>query len=272
MRIRKDDIVQVIAGDDKGIRAKVLRAFPEREKIVVEGVNRVYKHLKPGAHGRQGGRLSKEMPIHVSNVLLVCLHCDRGVRFGKRYISGGQKERFCKVCYGGLGKLGPPKPKRDLTIQVRSRQAGTVELSGGYGYGNRDRHGNGTSVFVPDTGVVMPKTDFDQLRDRYPALKSTLIELEKWIERHPHSPIDGRELLAKHPDLRPSELSFALSVLVENGLLQREFSIRDPTDRELIGKRFNSRKEIPSQLRDNKNRPFSSKEGEVVTLYRENSR
>ncbi len=76
MYIRKDDQVEVIAGDDKGTPAdrkiaKVLRVFPERNKIVVEGVNRVYKHLRPSQKNPQGGRLSKEMPIDVSNVLLL---------------------------------------------------------------------------------------------------------------------------------------------------------------------------------------------------------
>ena len=87
MHIRKDDQVEVITGDDRGTPssrkiAKVLRAIPERNKIVVEGINRVYKHLKPSAKNQQGGRLSKEMPIDVSNVLLYCPGCKRGVRIG----------------------------------------------------------------------------------------------------------------------------------------------------------------------------------------------
>ena len=89
MHIRKDDQVEVIAGDDKGTPgerriAKVLRALPARNKIVVEGVNRVYKHMKPSQKNPQGGRLSKEMPIDVSNVMLYCPKCGRGVRVGTR--------------------------------------------------------------------------------------------------------------------------------------------------------------------------------------------
>ena len=85
MHIRKDDQVEVIAGDDKGTPterrfAKVLRVLPARNKIVVEGVNRVYKHMRPSSKNPQGGRLSKEMPIDVSNVMLVCPKCNRGVR------------------------------------------------------------------------------------------------------------------------------------------------------------------------------------------------
>ena len=83
MHIRKDDQVEVITGDDKGSPAarkiaKVLRVLPEKNKIVVEGVNRVYKHLKPSAKNQQGGRLSKEMPIDASNVMLYCPACNRG--------------------------------------------------------------------------------------------------------------------------------------------------------------------------------------------------
>jgi large subunit ribosomal protein L24 len=117
MKIRKDDLVEVITGDDRGTPsnrtiAKVLRVLPERNKIVVEGVNRVYKHLKPSGRNQQGGRLSKEMPIDVSNVMLYCPSCRRGVRVGHRFTDAGQKERYCKVCNAGLGFVGPPKPRR----------------------------------------------------------------------------------------------------------------------------------------------------------------
>jgi large subunit ribosomal protein L24 len=113
MHIRKDDQVVVIAGDDKGAEPrKVLRALPQAGKVVVEGVNRVYKHLKPSAKNQQGGRLSKEMPIDASNVLLYCPTCRRGVRVGHRLTEGGRKERYCKAGGEGLGDLGPAKPAR----------------------------------------------------------------------------------------------------------------------------------------------------------------
>jgi large subunit ribosomal protein L24 len=115
MHIRKDDQVEVIAGDDKGSPterrfAKVLRVLPAQGKIVVEGVNRVYKHMRPSNKNPQGGRLSKEMPIDVSNVLLVCSKCNRGVRIGHRFTDDGQKQRFCRNCGQSLGSVGPPKP------------------------------------------------------------------------------------------------------------------------------------------------------------------
>jgi large subunit ribosomal protein L24 len=115
MYIRKDDQVEVLTGDDKGTPAqrriaKVLRVLPAKNKIVVEGVNRVYKHLKPSAKNQQGGRLSKEMPIDVSNVMLFCPSCRRGVRVGHRFTEAGQKQRYCKVCSTSLGNVGPAKP------------------------------------------------------------------------------------------------------------------------------------------------------------------
>lgn len=115
MNIRKDDQVQVIAGDDKGVRAKVLRVMPEKNKVVVEGVNRVYKHLRPSQKNPQGGRLSKEMPIDASNVMLFCPSCNRGVRVGHRFTDAGQKQRYCKSCSAGLGNLGPVKPNHAKT-------------------------------------------------------------------------------------------------------------------------------------------------------------
>ena len=111
MHIRKDDLGEVIAGDDaeKGRAHRVLRVLPEENKVVVEGVNRVYKHLKPNRRNAQGGRLSKEMPVAASNVLLFCPTCRRGVRIGKRYGDDGHKERFCKACGTGLGALSKPR-------------------------------------------------------------------------------------------------------------------------------------------------------------------
>jgi large subunit ribosomal protein L24 len=117
MHIRKDDQVEVITGDDKGTPsarkiAKVLRVLPKKHKVVVEGVNRVFKHVKPSTRNQQGGRLSKEMPIDASNVLLYCPSCNRGVRVGRRFSESGQKQRYCKKCGAGLGTVGPVKPTR----------------------------------------------------------------------------------------------------------------------------------------------------------------
>ncbi len=115
MHIRKDDVVEVITGDDAGtakerVTGRVLRVLPDEDQIVVEGINRVYKHLKPNRRNAQGGRLSKEMPISASNVLLYCPTCRKGVRIGRRYGNDGHKERFCRKCGGSLGILSKPRP------------------------------------------------------------------------------------------------------------------------------------------------------------------
>ena len=113
MHVRKDDMVEVIAGDDaeKGRARRVLRVLPDKGKVVVEGVNRVYKHVKPSRRNPQGGRLSKEMPVDASNVLLYCPTCRRGGRCGRRYGADGHKERYCKKCSSGLGALSKARPK-----------------------------------------------------------------------------------------------------------------------------------------------------------------
>ena len=113
MHVRKDDMVQVMTGDDaeKGRARRVLRVLPDVNKVVVEGVNRVYKHVKPNRRNPQGGRLSKEMPIAAANVQLWCPTCKHGVRVGKRYTDDGRKERFCKKCGTALGALSKARPK-----------------------------------------------------------------------------------------------------------------------------------------------------------------
>ena len=114
MHIRKDDIVEIITGDDAGTSkapatGRVLRVLTSEGKVVVEGFNRVYRHMKPNRRNAQGGRLSKEMPVDASNVLLYCATCRRGVRIGKRYAEDGRKERYCKKCGNGLGILSKPR-------------------------------------------------------------------------------------------------------------------------------------------------------------------
>ena len=112
MHIKKDDLVEVIAGEDaeRGKARRVLRVLVEQNKVVVEGVNRVYKHMKPNRRNAQGGRLSKEMPVSASNVLLYCPTCRRGVRIGRRYAADGHKQRFCRKCSAALGALSKPRP------------------------------------------------------------------------------------------------------------------------------------------------------------------
>lgn len=112
MHIRANDTVEVIAGDDRGTRARVLKVDRRAGKLVVEGVNRVYKHVRRSQRNPQGGRLSKEMPIRLSNVLLVCPACGKAARTGARLLAAGGKERYCKKCGKGVGTLSPAGTKK----------------------------------------------------------------------------------------------------------------------------------------------------------------
>jgi large subunit ribosomal protein L24 len=95
MFIKINDVVQVLTGDDRGKRGSVIRVDRQNGKVVVQGVNLVYRHMK--ARGRQqGGRLSKEMPIAVSNVALIDPSTNKPTRLGVRYLPDGTKELYAK--------------------------------------------------------------------------------------------------------------------------------------------------------------------------------
>ena len=111
MHIRKDDTVEVLAGDDKGTRGRVLRVLRDRNKVVVEGVNRVYRHLKPNKRNPQGGRLSKEMPVQVSNVALIDPQTNRPTRVGVKYLDDGTKVLIAKRSGATLRTLAKADPK-----------------------------------------------------------------------------------------------------------------------------------------------------------------
>jgi large subunit ribosomal protein L24 len=111
MHLRKDDVVEVIAGDDKGTRGKILRVLRAKNKIVVEGINKVYRHLKPSRRNPQGGRLSKEMPIDASNVMMIDPVKNAPTRVGVRYTPDGSKELYAKKSGTRLRLLSKPDPK-----------------------------------------------------------------------------------------------------------------------------------------------------------------
>ena len=95
MKIHKDDLVRIISGKDKGKQGKVLRVFPMDEKIIVEGVNKVKRHVKPGVVSKEGGIISMEKPIHVSNVMYIDAKLGKPVRLSYKIIDG-KKYRFSK--------------------------------------------------------------------------------------------------------------------------------------------------------------------------------
>lgn len=109
MLIRTGDTVEVIAGADNGVRGKVIKVDRGTGKALVEGVNRVYKHVRRSQKYPQGGRLSKEMPVQLSNLKYVCESCSKAVRLGSRFLDDGTKERFCRACGTSAGQIAPPK-------------------------------------------------------------------------------------------------------------------------------------------------------------------
>jgi large subunit ribosomal protein L24 len=111
MWIKANDNVEVICGEDRGTRSKVIRVDRAAGKLVVEGVNRVYKHVRRSQKNPQGGRLSLEMPISLSNVMLVCGSCGAATRLGARRLADGSKERYCKKCGAGNGIVAPAKAR-----------------------------------------------------------------------------------------------------------------------------------------------------------------
>ena len=98
MHVKKGDTVEIISGKDKSKRGKVLVAYPQEGKIVVEGVNILTKHKKPRGAGQQGGIIRQEGAIYSSKAMLVCKKCNKPTRVGHKILEDGTKVRVCKVC------------------------------------------------------------------------------------------------------------------------------------------------------------------------------
>jgi large subunit ribosomal protein L24 len=96
--IKKDDFVQVIAGRDRGKRGKVLRVFPQDGRISVEGIQMIKRHTRATQQRQQAGIIEREGKLHVSNVMVICARCDRGVRVGHRVLEDDKKVRVCRRC------------------------------------------------------------------------------------------------------------------------------------------------------------------------------
>ena len=124
-RIRKGDDVVVVAGRGKGQRGKVLRVLVDRDRLVVEGVNQIKRHSKPTQAAPHGGIITKDAPLHASNVMLHCPDCSGPVKIARRWVGEGgthydnlkearasfdegstvtkpQKIRVCRACGRGI--------------------------------------------------------------------------------------------------------------------------------------------------------------------------
>ncbi len=96
--IKKNDLVMVTNGREKGKSGRVLKVLREKERVIIEKINFIKRHSRPHGQQKRGGILEKEAPLHVSNVMLLCEKCNKPVRIGHRSIEGGKKVRFCKKC------------------------------------------------------------------------------------------------------------------------------------------------------------------------------
>jgi large subunit ribosomal protein L24 len=101
MKLRKGDRVQVIAGKDLGKDGVVMRVLPQANRVIVEGVNVAKKHQRPVRATMQAGIIDKDMPLHVSNVALICNTCGP-TRIGYRFDDAGRKIRICRKCRGDV--------------------------------------------------------------------------------------------------------------------------------------------------------------------------
>lgn len=103
-KIKKGDTVEVIAGKDKGKRGKVLKVQPKTNRVIVEGVNILHRHMRASQEMPQGGIVKMEGPIHISNAQLVCPRCDQKARVGISLLDDGNKVRVCKKCGEAVDK------------------------------------------------------------------------------------------------------------------------------------------------------------------------
>ena len=115
-RIRKDDMVEIIAGNDRGKRGRVLKTVPKKDRVLVQGINLRWKHMRKSQQSPQGGRIRKEIPVHVSNVMLVDEGTDTATRVGYRMIDGKKRRISIKsgqpISVALAGKKAPKKEKK----------------------------------------------------------------------------------------------------------------------------------------------------------------
>ncbi|MGQ9618112.1 MAG: 50S ribosomal protein L24 [Candidatus Aminicenantia bacterium] len=99
LKIKRNDVVVVVAGKDKGKKGKVLKVFKNKNMALVEKVRLMKEFVRPNpSKNVQGGIVEKEAPIHISNLMIYCSECDRGVRVGFKMLQDGSKVRVCKKC------------------------------------------------------------------------------------------------------------------------------------------------------------------------------
>ena len=122
MRIRKGDLVEVISGNDRGTRGKVLRVIPKRNRLVVQGINLRWKHMRKSQQAPQGGRVRREVPVHMSNVMLYDESAGRRTRLGSEVVDG-KKTRIARVTGKEAGTAPPAKEKAEKKAPAKAKAA-----------------------------------------------------------------------------------------------------------------------------------------------------
>lgn len=98
LTLKKEDKVIVIAGNDKGKQGRILSVDRRNNKVTVEGINIRKKHMKPNRQFQKGGIIDKAMPLHRSNVMLICPKCSRSTKIAVKFLQDNRKMRVCKKC------------------------------------------------------------------------------------------------------------------------------------------------------------------------------
>ena len=104
LHVKKNDMVKVTAGKERGKTGKVLRVLPGKGRVVVESLNMIKRHTRPNQLYPEGGILEKEAPLSISNVMLICGSCNQATRTGVRLLEDGSKTRYCKKCNESVDK------------------------------------------------------------------------------------------------------------------------------------------------------------------------
>ena len=98
MKVRTGDNVKIMAGKDKGKTGKIIQTFPDKDLVVVEGINTRHRHLRPERRGEKGQKISFSAPLHASNIRVICGKCGKAARIGSKRLADGKKVRVCVKC------------------------------------------------------------------------------------------------------------------------------------------------------------------------------
>ena len=131
-RVRKDDMVEILSGNDRGKRGRILKMVMKKDRVLVQGINLRWKHMRKSQQSPQGGRIKKEIPIHISNVMLVDEATDTATRVGYKVIDG-KKRRISRksgqpIAAAVAGKKAPKKTEKQK--EKADKKAGSASPEG----------------------------------------------------------------------------------------------------------------------------------------------